>query len=144
MQSKRLTLRVLGAAHIAVAIILLPSTLFVGFVSVPVILPGLIWLAIPGNRLWSQKIQFRGVFRYTHIVLALFGVLLITMGLDAIGHAQQSAEAGGGLLSPVAYIPIMMGIPAGLLSIASLYVSYSRAFSNTPGRIEDRKRGRQD
>lgn len=130
MQSKLLTLRVLGAAHIAVAIILLPSTMFVGFVSVPVILPGLIWLVILGNRLWLQKIQFRGAFRHTHIVLALFAALLIAVGLDAIGHAQQSTEAGGGLLSPVAYIPIMMGIPAGLLSIASLYVSYSRAFSN--------------
>ena len=125
MQSKRLTLCVLGAAHIAVAIILLPSTMFVGFVSVPVVLPGLIWLAILGIRLWLQKIQFRGAFRYTHIALALFAALLIAMGLDAISHAQQSAEAGGGLLSPVAYIPIVMGIPAGLLSIASLYVSYS-------------------
>ena len=130
IQSKRLALRVLGAAHIAVAIILLPSTLFVGFVSVPVVLPGLIWLAILGNRLWLQKIQFHGAFRYTHILLALFAALLIAVGIDAISHARQSAEAGGGLLSPVAYIPIMMGIPAGLLSIACLYVSYSRAFSN--------------
>ena len=123
-------LRLLGAAHIAVAIALLPLNLFFGLFSLLTIVPGLIWLTILGCRLWRPNARLRIVLRNTHLVLALISILLVVYGLYALHAAQRSAEAGGGLLGAFGLIPIVLGLIAGSLSAVSLCVSYSAILKN--------------
>ncbi len=126
-------LRILGAAHIIVAVVLLPSAMFLGVFTIPVVIPALIWLVIVGFRLWRTNARLRMVLRYTHLVLAPLAILLVVYGLFALRAAKRSAEAGGGLLGAFGLIPIVMGVLAGSLSIVSLYVSLSTEFNNKAG-----------
>jgi hypothetical protein len=127
-----MTLRILGVAHIVVAVILLPATAFLGFTSALIVIPGLIWLIVLGLRLWRPYPRLRTALRNTHLVLAPFAILLTVYGFYALRKAGESAEGGGGLLGAFGLIPIVMGIFAAALSIASLCVSYSSAFTDLP------------
>lgn len=144
MTQRSLTLfRLLGAAHIAVAIALLPLNLFFGLFSLLIVMPGLIWLAILGFRLWRPNSRLRIVLRHTHLVLAVISTFLVVYGLYALHAAKRSAEAGGGLLGAFGLIPIVLGLVAGSLSIVSLYVSKSPTLKNTAG-AEQSLRGDDD
>lgn len=122
--SQRIFLRILGLAHIIVAIILLPGNLFLNVFSIPIVLPAQIWLAILGIRLWRPNMKLQTALRRTHYVLAPFSILLIIFGFLAIRDANRSAETGGGLLGAFGLIPITMGFFAGTLSLVSLYLVY--------------------
>ena len=126
-------LRILGVAHIVVAIVLLPVTMFLGFSSALIVIPGLIWLIMLGLRLWRPNTKLRMALRNTHLVLAPFAILLVVYGFYALSRAEESADAGGGLLGAAGLIPIVIGLLAGSLSITSLCVSYSSAFENLSG-----------
>ncbi len=126
--SKLIFLRVLGVAHIIVAIILLPGNLFLSVFSIPIVLPAQIWLTILGIRLWRPNTKLQTALRRTHYVLAPFAILLVIFGFLAIRNANRSAETGGGLLGAFGLIPITMGFFAGTLSLVSLYVAYSINF----------------
>ncbi len=130
-QSTRISLGLLGVAHVLVAIALLPVATFVGFFSVVVVLPAMIWLAILGFRLWRPTRALRRLLRVTHLLLGPVAVLLVVYGLFCLHAARGSAEGGGGLLGAVGLIPIVMGSLAGILSIVSLCVSFSHAFNET-------------
>ena len=123
--------RILGAAYVAFAFWLLPLSMLIGFFSVLVILPALIWLVIIGFWLWRRDRRARGALRYTHVVLASIAIALVVYGIFALYAAQRSAEAGGGLFGAFGLIPIAWGLLAGSLSIVSLCVSYSSALKNT-------------
>lgn len=130
---KRIGFRLLGLAHVAIAIILLPAVMFLGVLSLVVVTPALVWLAILGFRLWRPSCRLRTPLRHTHRVLLPFSILLVTYGLFALGAAQRSAETGGGLLGGFGLIPIVMGLLAGSLSIVSLHVCHSTAFEKMTG-----------
>jgi len=100
--------------------------MFFSVLSVPV-LPGLIWLGILGFRLWNPNIKILRALRITHFVLLPFAVLLITFGLSALRAAERRAATGGGLMGGFGYIPIIMELFAGALSVVSLWISYSRS-----------------
>lgn len=125
--------RLLGLAHVGIAIVLLPMALFLGFVSVFVVTPALVWLAILGFWLWWPSRRLRGLLRFTHLLLTPFSILLVVYGVLALGAAQRSAEAGGGLLGGFGFIPIVTGLLAGSVSIVSLYASQSAAFKKMTG-----------
>jgi hypothetical protein len=74
---KRTMLVILGVAHIIVAIILLPTVFFLGFFSIPTIVPGLIWLVFLGFRLCRGRRAGRTALRLTHSVLAPLAALLV-------------------------------------------------------------------
>ena len=133
MQRGRILLGLLGIAHILIAIILLPSALFIGFFTVPVIVPGLIWLAVLGIRLWRPNGSVRTALRVTHTVLVPISILLVLYGWFCVNAARRSAEAGGGLLGGFGLIPIAMGILAGVLSAVSLYAVRSSALMKENG-----------
>lgn len=122
--------RLLGAAHIAVAIILLPASTFFGYISIIAMVPALVWLIILGLRLWRTSTGAARVLRVTHLVLAPLAVLLVLYGLYALHAARQSAVNGGGLLGAFGLIPIVMGLLAGGLSLVSLCVSASSIFQD--------------
>jgi hypothetical protein len=113
-----------------VAIVLLPLSTFLGYFSVLVVVPALVWLVILGFRLRRPDIRLLKALRYTHLFMAPFAVLIFVYGLFALSAARQSAEAGGGLLGAFGLIPIVMGLLAGSLSVISLYVAYSYGFKN--------------
>ena len=129
----RIGFRLLSLAHVAIAIILLPTVMFFGFLSLLVVTPGLVWLAILGFRLWRPSYRLRAMLRHTHRVLLPFSILLVAYGFFALDAAQRSAEAGGGLLGGFGLIPIVMGLFAGSLSIVSLLVCHSTAFEKMTG-----------
>ncbi len=120
-----LILRILGAAHIAVAVVLLPLCTLLSIFTLPIVVPALIWLAVLGFRLGQPKFKLRSVLRLTHIVLAPLGAGLAVYGLFALRAAKRSAEYGGGLLGAFGLIPIGMGLLVGTLSLISLFVSYT-------------------
>ena len=97
---------ILGVAHIIVAIILLPTVFFLGFFSIPTIVPGLIWLVILGFRLCRSRRAIRTALRLTHSVLAPLAALLVVYGTFCLHAARRSAESGGGLLGAFGLIPI--------------------------------------
>ena len=127
-QSNRIWFRLLGLFHVVIAIILLPSALFLGFISALVVMPALVWLAVLGVWLWRPSIRLRMLLKGTHLLLTPFWILLIVYGGFALGAAQRSAEAGGGLLGGFGFIPIVMGLLTGSVSIVSLYASRLTTF----------------
>ena len=132
-RSSSTLLRILGVAHIAVAIVLLPATFFLGCISMFVVPPALIWLGILGIQLWQSDRRHLMVLRYTHLTLGPFAILLVVYGIFALRAGQRSAEAGGRLLSTFGVIPIVMGLLAGCLAIGALCVSYSTIFEEPTG-----------
>ena len=119
-RSARLLLGLLGAAHVLVAVALLPAAAFFGIFSWVAIVPGLLWLAVLGFRLLRPDPALGKTLRATHMVVAPLAALLIAYGLFSLHAAQQSAEGGGGLLGPFGLVPIVMGVLAGCLSLVSL------------------------
>ena len=115
-QRIHILLRLLGVAHVLVAIVLMPTAMFLGFFTIPIIVPGLIWLAVLGFRLWRPDRTVRKALRFTHAVLGPLAILLVVYGWFCLQASQRSAEAGGGLLGAVGLIPIVMGTLAGSLS----------------------------
>jgi hypothetical protein len=120
----------LGVAHIIVAIILLPTVFFLGFFSIPTIVPGLIWLVILGFLLCRGHRAVRPALRLTNLALAPLATLLVVYGTFCLHAARRSAESGGGLLGTFGLIPIVMGVVAGGLSVVSLCVAHSDALMN--------------
>ena len=134
-------LRTLGVAHIAVAIILLPTNLFLSFFSIPIVLPAQLWLAFLGIRLWRPDTKLQTMLCYTHFVLAPFAILLVVFGIWALCGAQRSAEAGGGLLGAFGLIPLTEGLCAGVLSLVSFYVVYFTTFEKPDGIMRHPEKG---
>ena len=120
-------LRALGVAHVAVAIMLLPANLFLGFLTIMIVLPAQIWLFSLGIWLWRPDARIQAALRITHLVLGPFAFFLIVYGVYAIRAATSSAAAGGGLHGTFGLIPVTLGACSGLLAIWSLYVAnYTR------------------
>ncbi|QEY31194.1 hypothetical protein EVJ50_01945 [Synechococcus sp. RSCCF101] len=107
------------------AIALLPVSTFLGFFTIPVVVPALIWLVVLGVRLMRPNTTVRTTLRVTHCLLAPLEALLVVYGIHCLQAARRSAEFGGGLLGASGLIPIVIGVLAGSLSVASLCVAFS-------------------
>ena len=127
-------LRTLGVAHVVVAIILLPANLFIGFLTIPFVLPAQLWLFFLGLRLWRPDARIQSVLRFTHLVLAPFAILLIVYGAYAL-----RTPTGGGHHGTFGLLPITLGACSGLLALWSLYVAnYTRLdIATEPGLSSD-------
>ena len=132
-QRVHILLRLLGVAHVLVAIVLLPVATFFGLFTIPIIVPGLVWLAVLGFRLWRADRTVRKALRVTHAVLGPLAILLIAYGWFCLRAAQRSAEAGGGLLGAVGLVPIVIGMLVGSLTVVTLFAARSDAFAHTTG-----------
>ncbi len=120
-----------GLAHFGAALILLPLTFSLGFITIPIVLPGSIWLVILGIALIIGYNPVRSALRLTHWLLALVAVQLLGYGFHCLDAARRSAESGGGLLGSFGLIPITMGVLLLALSIISLIAARSDRFMNT-------------
>jgi hypothetical protein len=123
----------LGAAHILVVIVLLPTLLSFGFFSLFIVVPGLIWLIVLGIQILRKGGSMRKALRNTHLVLAPLAVLFIIYGIYCLRAAQRSAEGGGGLIGAVGLVPIVMGVVTVCLSIGSLLAINTSMFKEQIG-----------
>lgn len=81
------------------------------------------WLVILGRGLWSPRPGLRAALLWTHGALLAPGALALVIGLYAVGMAERSQARGGGLLSPVAYLPLLFGAPVVILALCSIAVA---------------------
>ncbi len=79
-----------------------------------------LWLGRLGHRLWSGAPGLRPVLVRTHLILLVPGLLLSAVGIYATRQAARSAADGGGIGEPLAWIPLLLGVPLVALSVASL------------------------
>lgn len=110
---------VLGLSHLVVAILLLPVALVMGLLSIPVVLPGLVWLVLLGIRIIRNQRPVRGALLITASLLALLGGQLLWYGFYCLNAAARSAESGGGIMGSFGVIPIVMGAASLILSLSS-------------------------
>src|SRR5262245_29054016 len=66
------------------------------------------WLFILGRRLWTGT-PTRTALLITHSILLALALLAILIGLAAIHQANQSIARGGGIMSPLAWAPLIFG-----------------------------------
>ena len=81
------------------------------------------WMLILGRWLWFGHRRLRTALLWTHGVLLVLGSLAVAIGIHAVGAAERSAGRGGGLLSPVAVIPLLFGVPVVVLALCSIAIA---------------------
>lgn len=81
------------------------------------------WMCLLGRKLWSARAPLRRTLLWTHGFLLVVGVLAVLAGLQSIEAAEQSSARGGGLLGPLAYVPLLFGAPMTVLALWSLAVA---------------------
>ncbi len=79
-----------------------------------------LWLLVLARWLWAGERRLRVALLVTHGVLLLFGLLYIHIGLRAVAVAERSTARGGGLLSPIAGLPLLQGVPLTILALYSI------------------------
>ena len=106
--------RLLAAAHIAIAIVLLPFAIF-PLPLAPIMMSGPIWAMVLGVRMWQRR-DVTKALRRTHYVFLAIDALLIYYGIWMLRAADASAARGGGLLGGLGVIPIVFGISLAAFS----------------------------
>jgi len=79
-----------------------------------------LWMIVLGRWTWAMRPRIRNVLLITHGVLLLFGTLAVIEGVYAMNAAERSTAGGGGLLSPLAAVPLIFGVPVCILAILSI------------------------
>ena len=79
-----------------------------------------VWMGLLGRRLWSPGAQLRTTLIWTHGILLVIGSLAVYVGIHSVEAAELSSSRGGGLLSPLAWIPLVFGLPIVVLAAFSL------------------------
>jgi len=93
-----------------------------------------IWMAVLGRMTWARSPDVRAPLLWTHGALLVAGLLACVSGAIAMEAAARSAERGGGLLGPIALLPLLGGIPIVLLAILSIGAALSfRPIRPAPG-----------
>ena len=82
-----------------------------------------VWMSILGRRLWSPASGLRTTLLWTHGILLVLGSLAVAVGIHAVEATELSTARGGGLLSPIAYFPLLFGVPVVILASFSLVVA---------------------
>ena len=79
-----------------------------------------LWMIVLGRWAWTLRPGLRRALLVTHGVLLPPGALAVAAGLYAVRAAERSAARGGGLLSPLAAVPLAFGCPVLALAICSI------------------------
>ena len=115
-------LRVLAAAHITIAILLIPVSLF-PLPLLPIMLIGPVWAILLSRRLWRGDVTAIRALRRTHFVFLAIDALLIWYGFWMLKAAEESARRGGGLLGGLGVIPIGIGVFLAAFSVVTLLLT---------------------
>ena len=89
-------------------------------------------MAVLGWMAWTRKARVREALLWTHGPLLLVGLLACSIGIAGMQAAERSAERGGGLLGPVAVVPLLVGVPIVALALCAIVAALM-----LPRRVED-------
>lgn len=78
------------------------------------------WLIGLGRWAWTLRSGLRLALVITHGVLLLPGTLALVVGVYAMRAAERSTASGGGILSPIAAFPLLLGVPIVVLALCSI------------------------
>ena len=82
------------------------------------------WFLVLAFRLWRPTPRLVAQLLWTHLIVLLLGGLHCYWGVHAIRAAERSAAAGGGLMGPIAFIPLILGVPLVVFALISLFGTY--------------------
>jgi hypothetical protein len=102
----------------------LPGTFLL--VALVILLPEMafgVWMLTLARWLWSGHRRLRNLLLVTHGFMLVIGVFAIKLGFDVIDAAEHSTAQGGGLLSPFAYFPFVIGVPVLVFAFCSIAVA---------------------
>lgn len=77
------------------------------------------WMMVLGQWAWAIRPRLRLALLVTHGVLLLPGALAVAVGAYSMRAAERSTASGGGLLSPLAALPLAFGCPVLILALCS-------------------------
>jgi hypothetical protein len=78
------------------------------------------WMIVLGGWAWTSRPGLRLALLVTHGVLLLPGTLAVVAGGHAMRAAERSTAGGGGLLSPLAALPLLFGFSVLVLALCSI------------------------
>ena len=73
-----------------------------------------------GRWAWTLRPRLHVALLITHGVLLVPGTAFLVGGVYAMRAAARSTASGGGILSPVAAFPLVIGIPIVVLALCSI------------------------
>jgi hypothetical protein len=88
-------------------------------------LPGMLgtWMMMIGYRAWKLHAGLRKTLLTSHAILLGPGLLATIVGVFAVRAAEISSSRGGGLLSPIAFVPLAIGVPMMVLAAVSVVMA---------------------
>lgn len=102
----------------------LPASFIVAAMSAfPFVFLG-VWMIFLSRRMWTSHFRLRTTILWTHSILFIFGSIAMIAGLQMIKASELSSSLGGGIMSPVAWIPLLLSIPVVMLASFSLPVAW--------------------
>jgi len=85
-----------------------------------------VWMLVLARWLWNGHARLRSALLVTHGLLLLVGSLFVVFGLLAVAAAERSTARGGGLMSPLALLPFLYGLPLVLFALCSILIAFAR------------------
>ena len=85
------------------------------------------WMIVLGRWVWTLRPQLRRALLITHGVMLLIGTLAVVTGVHAMRAAERSTASGGGIMSPIAALPVVFGVPIVVLALCSIAVALTMA-----------------
>ena len=113
--------RFLSFLHVAVGLVLLPSSILFGVFLAPLLVAGPLWIVYLGFRLMRPTERVIVLLRRTHALSLVAAGSLFAHGILALRAAERSATEGGGLLGAFGLIPLIQGILLGVTGATSLW-----------------------
>jgi hypothetical protein len=91
-----------------------------------------VWMLVLSRWLWIGHAQLRSALFVTHGLLLLVGSLFVVFGFFAIAAAERSTARGGGLMSPLALLPFLYGLPLVSFALCSIVIAFARIPKHRP------------
>jgi hypothetical protein len=85
-----------------------------------------VWMLVLARWLWNGHARLRNALFVTHGVLLVVGSLFVVFGVLALAAAERSTTRGGGLMSPLAFLPLLWGLPLVLFALCSIMIAFAR------------------
>ncbi len=85
------------------------------------------WMIVLGRWAWTLRPCLRLALLITHSILLLPGTLAVVVGVYALRAAERSTAHGGGIMSPLAAVPLVFGVPVLILALGSIVATLTVA-----------------